>query len=143
MHLSRCIVIAFAVAVAACAQTPAKIAALPANALPQVSDNDLCEAVNRSTRTPGVVAEVEHRGLGCDSVASFCHELGHSKGSAAYATCVAGVEQSWVAQREQKAQRLILEESNVHPRHKIVANSSRMPVSTCKSSSGSVTHSCN
>lgn len=92
--------IGFGSALCACSQTPAKIADLSPERLATVDDTALCDAVNSSTRSAEVVAEVKRRMIPCDSIATWCLQQGHEDGSEPFRGCVAQIEQRWRDQRE-------------------------------------------
>ena len=99
MRLIRVVLASTLVLLAACAQTPAKVARMSENGLHAVPDDGVCRAVNSSTRSQAVVAEVRRRGLGCDNIVNHCLGKGHANASPEFGVCVAMIEQRWEKMR--------------------------------------------
>jgi len=101
MPLTRWVFTGLVLLLAACAQTPAKIAHMSEESVHRVPDQELCDAVNSSTRSDSVVAEVKRRQLGCDSIVAHCAKRGFDESSAEFKACVGYIEQRWEAMRLQ------------------------------------------
>ena len=110
MRLMQFAIVGSMVLLAACAQTPAKIAKMSESDLSHVPETELCKAVNSSTRTPRIAAEVKRRELGCDSIATACFRKVHDDGSDEYRACVARIEERWEAMRNEHDRQVMARE---------------------------------
>lgn len=101
MNIVRWAAIGFSlIGLGGCAQTPAKIAKMSDTDIANVLDDDLCRAVNSSTRSAVIVAEVKRRQAGCDTIVNHCLGRQLVDPSPEFSDCVAQIEDRWERLRD-------------------------------------------
>ncbi len=104
MNVIRWAAIGFSLIVlGGCALTPAKIAKMSDTDIANVLDDELCRAVNSSTRSAVIVAEVKRRQTGCDTIVSHCLGRQLVDPSPEFSDCVAQIEDRWERLRDAHA----------------------------------------